>query len=570
MTDWIERAMPHLIVAPIVLPLVAAALMVALGDRRRVARALVNVLASVACLAVAVALALWVDRQNAPEAFGVYLPSNWPVPFGIVLVVDRLTAMMLVLTGVLGVAAVLYSTARWHRAGVHFHPLFQIQLMGLNGAFLTADLFNLFVFFEVMLAASYGLLLHGSGTARVRSGLHYIAINLLASALFLVGVAMLYGVTGTLAMADMAQKLAAIPAADRGLLHAGFAILAVAFLAKAAMWPLGFWLVPAYSAASAPAAAMFAIMTKVGVYAVVRVWTLFFPSDGASSAFGADALVAGGLVTLAFGSLGIMATQRLGRLAGYSVIVSSGTLLAAASFGVPALTGSALYYLASSTLAVAALYLLVELVERARSVEVAPTDEEAEDDYPLPFALERLELPQGVNLDDDEEALVGKTFPAATVFLGLSFIACALLVAGLPPLSGFVAKVAMLSVLLGPAGPGAAVASAVSTAEWAFVATLIGSGLLSAIALSRAGIRHFWAPHDRPPPRLRVVECVPIAALIVACAVLTVRAEPAYRYATEAAQALHQPAGYIAAVMSARPVPPPAARLHAAAPEETR
>jgi multicomponent K+:H+ antiporter subunit D len=104
-----------------------------------------------------------------------------------------------------------------------------------------------------MLAASYGLLLHGSGTARVRSGLHYIAVNLLASALFLVGVAMLYGVTGTLAMADMAQKLAAIPAADRGLLHAGVAILAVAFLAKAAMWPLGFWLVPAYSAASAPA-----------------------------------------------------------------------------------------------------------------------------------------------------------------------------------------------------------------------------------------------------------------------------------------------------------------------------
>jgi multicomponent K+:H+ antiporter subunit D len=311
---------------------------------------------------------------------------------------------------------------------------------------------------------------------------------------------------------------------------------------------------------------MFAIMTKVGVYAVVRVWTLFFPSDGASSAFGADALVAGGLVTLAFGTLGIMATQRLGRLAGYSVIVSSGTLLAAVGFGVPALTGGALYYLASSTLAVAALYLLVELVERARSVEVAPTDEEAEDDYPLPFALERLELPQGVNLDDDEEALVGKTFPAATVFLGLSFIACALLVAGLPPLSGFVAKVAMLAVLLGLADAG----GAVSAAAWALVAALIGSGLLSMIALSRAGIRHFWAPHDRPPPRLRVVECVPIAALVVACAVLTIRAEPAYRYAMDAAQALHQPGGYIDAVMSARPVPPPSARLHAAVPEESR
>jgi len=571
MTGWIERAMPHLIVAPIVLPLVAAALMVALGERRRVARALVNVVACGAGLVLALALAVWVDRSGVPGAIGVYLPSNWPVPFGIVLVVDRLTAMMLVLTGALGVAAVLYSTARWHRAGVHFHPLFQIQLMGLNGAFLTADLFNLFVFFEVMLAASYGLLLHGSGTARVRSGLHYIAVNLLASALFLVGVAMLYGVTGTLAMADMAQKLAMIPAADRGLLHAGVAILAVAFLAKAAMWPLGFWLVPAYAAASAPAAAMFAIMTKVGVYAVVRVWTLFFPAGGPSSAFGADVLVAGGLVTLAFGALGVMATQRLGRLAGYSVIVSSGTLLAATGFGLPALTGGALYYLANSTLAVAALYLLVELIERARTVELAPTDEEEEDeedDYPLPFALERIELPQGVNLDDDEEALVGKVFPAATVFLGISFVACALLIAGLPPLSGFVAKVGMLAALLGPMGPGGS--SSVSAAGWALVAALIGSGLLSTVALSRAGIRHFWAPHDRPAPRLRLVECVPIAALLVACAVLAIRAEPAYRYALEAAQALHQPSGYVDAVMSARPVGPPAARWHAAATGEGR
>jgi multicomponent K+:H+ antiporter subunit D len=111
---------------------------------------------------------------------GVYLPGNWPAPYGIVLVVDRLSAMMLLLTSVLGLAAVLYSVARWDRAGVHFHPLFQLQLMGLAGAFLTADLFNLFVFFEILLAASYGLLLHGSG-GRACAGLHYIAINLMAS-----------------------------------------------------------------------------------------------------------------------------------------------------------------------------------------------------------------------------------------------------------------------------------------------------------------------------------------------------------------------------------------------------
>src|SRR5690606_20226459 len=136
-------------------------------------------------LAVAVCLLLGVAGRDAPAAFGVYLPGNWPVPFGIVLVADRLSALMAVLTGCVGLASLLYALARWQNAGVYFHVLFQLQLMGLYGAFLTADLFNLFVFFEVLLAASYGLLLHGGGAERVRAGLHYIAINLVASLLFL-------------------------------------------------------------------------------------------------------------------------------------------------------------------------------------------------------------------------------------------------------------------------------------------------------------------------------------------------------------------------------------------------
>ncbi|CAG0984490.1 NADH-quinone oxidoreductase subunit M [Burkholderiales bacterium] len=564
MIGWLGQGMPHLIAAPILLPLFAAALMVAMGERRRAGRALVNVLASLLGLAVAVALLVWVDGEGVP---GVYLAGNWPVPFGIALVVDRLSALMLVLAGVLGAAAVLYSTARWDRAGVHFHPLFQLQLMGLNGAFLTADLFNLFVFFEVMLAASYGLLLHGSGTARVRAGLHYIAINLLASSVFLIGVSMLYGVTGTLNMADMAQKLAAVPASDRGLLNAAVAILSVAFLAKAAMWPLGFWLAPAYAAASAPAAALFAIMTKVGIYAVLRVWTLFFAGgDDASAAFGSGMLVVGGLATLAFGALGVMASQRLGRLAGFSIVVSSGTLLAATGLGLPALTGGALYYLASTTLAVGAFYLLIELVERARAVNVDAPEPDDDTDH-LPFALELVELPQDVNLDDDEHALVGKVFPAAIVFLGIAFIGCALLIAGLPPLSGFVAKFGMLSALLNPGGLGDLGATPVPVAGWVLVALLIGSGLVATISLARAGIRYFWAPQDRPAPRLRVVECLPIAALLFACAALTVRAEPVLRYAQDTALALHRPSVYIDAVMSARPVTQPSWRPEASAKE---
>lgn len=206
MIGWLQSGMPHLIVAPILLPLLTAVLMLLLGERRRW-KALTNVVSSVLALLVAMALLGWVNSYGVPAAIGVYLPSNWDVPFGIVLAVDRLSALMLVLSSVIGLCSVLFSIARWDRAGVHFHPLLQMQLMGLNGTFLTGDLFNLFVFFEVLLAASYGLLLHGSGRARVQAGLHYIAVNLLASSLFLIGVSMLYGVAGTLNMADLAQKI---------------------------------------------------------------------------------------------------------------------------------------------------------------------------------------------------------------------------------------------------------------------------------------------------------------------------------------------------------------------------
>ncbi len=205
--------MPHLLLAPIALPLLTAALMLLLGEDQQRLKIALNLFSTLLGLGVAVLLLLWVHHSGDPAPLGVYLPGNWPAPFGIVLVLDRLSAMMLVLTGGVALASIIFATAHWHRAGVHFHPLFQFQLMGLDGAFLTADLFNLFVFFEIMLAASYGLLLHGSGRQRVKAGLHYIAINLAASSLFLIGVSMLYGITGTLNMADLARS---IPTVARG------------------------------------------------------------------------------------------------------------------------------------------------------------------------------------------------------------------------------------------------------------------------------------------------------------------------------------------------------------------
>jgi len=538
--------MNHWLIAPVLLPLATAALMLLIGDGRRRIKAAVNVASTAAGLLLAVLLLVWVDSLDAPAAFGVYLPGNWPVPFGIVLVVDRLSALMAVLAGSVALAALLYSLARWQHAGVYFHALFQLQLMGLYGAFFTADLFNLFVFFEVLLAASYGLLLHGGGVLRVRAGLHYITINLIASLLFLIGVAVLYGVTGTLNMADIAQKLPLVPDSDRGLLHAGAAILAIAFLAKAALWPLNFWLPPAYAAAGAPVAALFAILTKVGVYAILRLWTLCFPADaGASALFGGPALVWGGLATLAFGAVGMLASQQLARLAGYSVIASSGTLIAAIGFGDAALSGGALFYLASSTLAGAALFLLVELLERSRQGS-APALSLDHGRSGL-SAFTDAEPPPGANLDDDEQALVGRAIPAALVFLGLAYTLCVLVVAGLPPLTGFIGKLAMLGALLDLRTLPSAL----------FFAGLIGAGLLAVTGLLRIGIRHFWTPLDRPAPRLRVFETLPIALLLSATLVLVVFGERALVYTRLTAETLQQPALYVRAVMSARPLPQP-------------
>ena len=550
------NAMTHLIAAPILLPLLTAAIMLMLGEKHRPLKAKINLFSSLLGLGISLLLLQWTQTTGVPGSIGVYLPGNWQVPFGLVLVVDRLSALMLVLTGIIGVCALLFAMARWDSAGSSFHALFQIQLMGLYGAFLTADLFNLFVFFEVLLAASYGLLLHGSGRARVSSGLHYISINLLASSLFLIGAALIYGVTGTLNMADLALKIPLVPEADRGLLHAGAGILAVAFLAKAGMWPLNFWLVPAYSSASAPVAAMFAIMTKVGVYTLLRLWTLLFSGQaGASAFFGGDWLIYGGMATMACAALAILAAQRLERMASLSILVSAGILLSAVGFAQPNLIGAALFYLVSSTLALSALFLLAELIERSRSANEIPLEDESE---LLPRPQESLQPPKGINLDDEQKAVVGQVIPWTMAFLGLGFIACALLIIGMPPLSGFIGKLSLIGALLNPLGLGTG--APISNAAWALLALLILTGLASLMAFSRLGIQRFWTPEERPSPLLRKLECAPIFLLLGLSIVLTFKAEPLLRYTQATAEALNNPQQYVMAVLGTRAVPSPEAK----------
>ncbi len=524
----------HLVIVPVVLPLLAGATMVLAGDRRRNFAGLLGLASAVAQLGVAVSLLLLADDGVAR----VYRLGDWPSAFGIVLVLDRLAAMMLVLSAALGTCALLHAGTRRDSPGAFFQPLFQFQLMGLNGAFLTGDLFNLFVFVEVMLAASYGLALHGSGTARVRAGLHYVAVNLVASLLFLVGASTIYGLAGTLNMADLATRIPALAPEDRGLFEAGAAILGVAFLVKAAMWPIGFWLAPTYAAAAPPAAAILSILSKVGIYAVLRLWLMLFgEGSGASAGFGGTWLMAGGVLTIAFGSIAVLATQNTARLAGACVIVSSGTLLAAVGAGQAAVTGGALFYLASAVPAIAAFFLVVDIVERGRGL-----------------GADVLAVTREAFGEADEEAMdeveVGVAIPAATAVLGLSFAACALVLAGLPPLSGFLAKFAMLAPVLGERG------GAVSPAGGVLLAAMLVSGLATVVAMTRSGIDAFWAAPEGTVLRVRVMEFVPVVALLALCLALTVAAGPAMRFMQDTADALHRPVAYIHGVQADRGGPP--------------
>ncbi|MDX3905476.1 MAG: monovalent cation/H+ antiporter subunit D [Pigmentiphaga sp.] len=534
----------HLMIVPIVLPMLVAGVMLLLGEGRATLKAIVNVLATFVLLAVAIMLLRQAAAGQVQVA--VYLAANWPAPFGISLALDRLSAVMLLLTAIMALGALLYSLARWHRAGVHFHPLFQLQLMGLNGAFLTADLFNLFVFFEILLAASYGLLLHGSGPQRVKVGLHYIAVNLAGSSLFLIGVALIYGVTGSLNMADVAVRIGQVGDADRMLMEAGAAILGVAFLIKAGAWPLNFWLPPSYAAASPPAASLFAIMTKVGVYIILRLSLLMFGANaGASSGFVQPWILYTGLATLVFGTLGMLASQNTGRLAGFAVIISSGTLLSAIGFGRESVTAAALFYLVSSTLALGAFFLLQELMDRSRTFGADL----------LAVTLEAFGLDRSTNSEEEMRSTeVGVAIPAAMAFLGLAFIGCALVLSGLPPLSGFVAKFALLTTILNPDGLTPEIGSPEPALAWVLLALLIASGLTTVVSLTRIGIRAFWVPTDRAPPRLRVIEVFPVTAWLVLGIVLMVQAQPAMRYFNETARALHQPEAYVRSVLAARQV----------------
>jgi len=498
----------HLPILPVLLPLLAGIVLLALRNAPSGLQRGLALAATLALIPLAGAL-LAAAGSDGPL---VYRLGDWEAPFGIVLVADRLAAWMLMVTALVAAFALLHAFRGTDTAGRHFHVLYQLQLFGLNGAFLTGDLFNLFVFFEILLLASYGLLLHGGGRLRVKAGLHFVVINLVGSTLFLFAVSTLYGVTGTLNMADLAVKLAQTPPENLALVETAGLLLFGVFALKAALLPLHLWLPAAYGQTSAPVAALFAIMTKVGAYSILRIYSLMFGADGGPVAnLLAGWLMPLALATLAIGMLGAVAAPTLRQQIAYLVVSSVGTLLAAFALASTEGIAAGLYYLPHTTLGTAAAFLLADPIVRARGAHV-----------------DRLES--------------GPPMPGAPVLGALFFIA-AIALAGLPPLSGFLGKFMLLR---------AALESPWLDWVWGVVLT---AGLVGVIALARSGSLLFYRTlsSDENLPVPRATDWLPAAALLRTLLGMTVWAGPLARYADATAVQLLTPQTYIDAVLGPRP-----------------
>lgn len=386
----------------------------------------------------------------------VYQLSEWSAPFGIVLVLDRLSAFMLALTYALAVPVLWYASDNWDTRGRYFHAMVHFLLMGICGAFLTGDLFNLFVFFEILLMASYVLLLHGQGKPRFQLGVHYVIINLLASALFLIGLGMIYGSVGSLNMADVSRLIPTLEADQHKLAVAGSLLLFVVFGIKAAMLPVGFWLPKTYAVASTPVAAIFTIMTKVGIYSILRVNGTVF-DDALSQEILKSWLLPIGLITSLYGVIAAIGADRLRRFVGFMVLSSIGTLLTAIAMSNTQAWSGALYYLVHSTLIGAAFYLFCGWITSQRGdfkdhLKVAP------------------------RIKQEKAAM-------------LTYFLIAMMLAGLPPFSGFLGKVFILQATVEASYQG-----------WIIGVVLVVS-LLSIIALTRVGFILFWraSPPEEDP-----------------------------------------------------------------------
>ncbi|MBB5161861.1 Na+/H+ antiporter subunit D [Mycobacterium sp. AZCC_0083] len=518
---------------PVLIPTIAAAATLFAGRRPRLQRT-IAVLALAAVVAVCAALLYFADRDGtiAVQVGGWGQSVSGMGPLGITLVVDRLSAMMLLVSAIVLLAVVFYAIGQGIRDGDEhqpvsiFLPTYLVLSAGVCTAFLAGDLFNLFVGFEVLLAASFVLLTIGASTERVRAGIAYVMVSMVSSLIFLIGIALIYAATGTLNMAELSVRLDGVPAGTRTAL---FAVLIVAFGIKAAVFPLSAWLPDSYPTAPAPVTAVFAgLLTKVGVYAIIRAHSLLFPG-GAMDRI----MLVTALLTMLVGIFGAIAQSDIKRLLSFTLVSHIGYMVFGISLSSALGMAGAIYYVAHHIVVQTTLFLVVGLIERQAGAST----------------LQRL-----------------GGLAAASPLLALVFFVPALNLGGIPPFSGFIGKVALLE----------AGSQDGSVLAWMLVGGSVVTSLLTLYVMARVWTKAFWRPRADAPEgnlaaaspsallndtediayadrddvgRMPVGMLIPTGALIAVGLTLTVLAGPIFAYTERAADEVLDRGHYISAVL---------------------
>ncbi len=493
-----------LVPLPIALPLLAAGLSMALHRRTQAQRALGLVVLS-ASLAATVALLV---RVHAEGPIAVHV-GGWRAPIGITLVADLFAAVMLVVSAAMVLAVLVYSIGSPRTAdhALFFHPLYLVLAAGVSASFLAGDLFNLFVAFEVMLTASYVLITLGGTRDQVRSGMTYVVISLVASTFFVTAVGLIYAATGTVNMADLAGKVADLPDPVRNALGL---LLLVVFGVKAAIFPLFFWLPDSYPTAPTPVTAIFAgLLTKVGVYAIVRTQTLLFPTEEGASLL----LLAIATATMVVGVLGAIAQNDVKRILSFHIVSQIGYMIMGLGLFTVAGIAGAIFYIVHHIVVKTTLFLVGGLVENATGTG----------------ALHRL----------------GGLLHRAPL-IAVLFLLPALSLAGLPPFSGFVAKLALVQ-------------AGMDADRYVVVGASLVVSLLTLFSMTKIWAGVFWGTPDEEPPRLAArgtghlsaprLMVAPTAALVAISLVVAIGAAPLYDLSREAAHTLTERTPYIEAVL---------------------
>jgi multicomponent Na+:H+ antiporter subunit D len=494
-----------LLMLPIMIPLMTAMAMLIAWRAWRTQRAL-NVVGAAGLLGASLALfaAVW---RNGVQATRI---GSWPAPFGITVVADLFSAIMVALTGLMGLAVAVYSLSSidTRREAFGYWPLLHVLLAGVCGSFLTGDIFNLYVWFEVMLIASFALLTLGGERAQIEGGVKYVTLNLLSSAIFLSAAGLLYGAAGTLNMADLAQQLSR--PARPGLLTAIALLFMVAFGIKAAVFPLFFWLPASYHTPPAPVTAIFSgLLTKVGLYAMIRLLTLIFAHD---AGFMRKLIMVTAGLTMVTGVLGAAAQTEFRRLLSFHIVSQIGYALMGLALFTPLALAGAILFLVHVSIAKAALFLTGGIVYKLRGT----------------YDLKKL----------------GGLFQPAPG-LAILFLIPALSLAGVPPLSGFWAKFAL-------------VRAGLESADYAIVATALGVSALTLFSMTKIWAEVFWkkrgagvdALGSAPRPgRATLSMLAPTLMLVTLTVVIGLLADPFFAIAARAAEQLFNREEYIRAVL---------------------